>query len=588
MAVSPRGPTSGDSNVASVTTPQAILDALTATGVSPTEIDLSWTDNSGGSASATIWRSTDDSTWTQIATVPAGTTAYKDTTGLTSDTIYYYYLSTSGPSATASSNQAAGATLPYAPTSLSATASGGNVELSWSDSTADKDGFAIFSSTDGSSFTEIAAVDSGTTTYEDIAAADGVTDYYEVEAFGIGGDSAPTSVASAEPIAHIQAVDDTPANGFSQQVLHGKSITLSASQLLGNDIDPNNNPNLTIQSITQPSHGTLADNGDGTYTYTADESYVGIDSFTYTPTDQYTAPSNAATVQIQVTDNMPEASSGHIPFVDAVDAQGNPLPYPGTATGTLSASDPDGDPLTFSATKISGPGAFSYVSSGPSAGSYSYTPSQSDHGVAVIVFTASDGALTSNKATLIFPGWQLNTTDPDELDLDGDDFIAGQNLPYASNQYQSVDQNGSLQVYASEGLLTYATDTDPVPPPDPDTLSVGPIVENPQHGSVYINNSDGSFTYTPNPGFVGRDYFTWQVDDGGKEGDYATAFIDVQPLPVTISVSNLKPGDPTAQVPNDQFPPDANGDPQYATLNLGVPGGLPDGSTVTLSAPLLG
>jgi hypothetical protein len=147
-----------------------------------------------------------------------------------------------------------------------------------------------------------------------------------------------------------------------------------------------------------------------------------------------------------------------------------------------------------------------------------------------------------------------------------------------------VDQNGSLQVYASAGLLSAAYDTDPVPPPDPDRLAVGTMIENPRHGSVTINNADdGSFTYTPNPGFVGRDYFTWQVTDGSKQGDYATVFIDVQPLTVTISVNNLKPRDPSAQVPNDQFPPDANGDPQYATLNLGVPGGLPDGSTVTLS-----
>jgi hypothetical protein len=110
------------------------------------------------------------------------------------------------------------------------------------------------------------------------------------------------------------------------------------------------------------------------------------------------------------------------------------------------------------------------------------------------------------------------------------------------------------------------------------------LIEPPQHGSVTINNGDGSFNYTPNAGFVGRDWFTWQVDDGAKKGDYATAFIDVQPVTVTISIGSLTVGDPTAQVPNDQFPPDANGDPQYAAVNLGVPWwGLPTGSTVTLS-----
>jgi hypothetical protein len=34
---------------------------------------------------------------------------------------------------------------------------------------------------------------------------------------------------------------------------------------------------------------------------------------------------------------------------------------------------------------------------------------------------------------------------------------------------------------------------------------------------------------TPTPAFVGGDWFTWRVEDGSKQGDYASAFIDVQP-----------------------------------------------------------
>jgi hypothetical protein len=175
--------------------------------------------------------------------------------------------------------------------------------------------------------------------------------------------------------------------------------------------------------------------------------------------------------------------------------------------------------------------------------------------------------------------------------------ILKRQLSAAGNRFFSVEQNGSLQVYASAGLLTAATDTDPTTPPDPDTLSVGTLIESPKHGSVSINNADGSFTYTPDSGFVGPDYFTWQVDDGSKQGDYATAFIDVQPVTagVALTVGGYTSPPPngatqdtpiipiddgydsdTQSVPNNQLPVPDLIDPELvpASVQLTVPGGL--------------
>jgi hypothetical protein len=79
------------SSTASVTlAPPAAPTGLSATAVSSSEIDLSWTDNSDNETEFKIERSTDAGlTFTEIATVSANVTAYADT-GLTPLTAYSY------------------------------------------------------------------------------------------------------------------------------------------------------------------------------------------------------------------------------------------------------------------------------------------------------------------------------------------------------------------------------------------------------------------------------------------------------------------------------------------------------------------
>ncbi|HWK36979.1 cadherin-like domain-containing protein, partial [Sphingomonas sp.] len=63
-------------------------------------------------------------------------------------------------------------------------------------------------------------------------------------------------------------------------------ITLTAAQLLGNDLDPDGDPAaLTITAVSGASHGTVVLNGDGSVTFTPDTGYTGAASFTYTVED---------------------------------------------------------------------------------------------------------------------------------------------------------------------------------------------------------------------------------------------------------------------------------------------------------------
>src|SRR6185369_13361748 len=59
------------------------------TAVSPTQIDLKWTDNSFDEQGFRIERSLDGSNFAEIATVNANVTMFSDT-GLTPNTTYFY------------------------------------------------------------------------------------------------------------------------------------------------------------------------------------------------------------------------------------------------------------------------------------------------------------------------------------------------------------------------------------------------------------------------------------------------------------------------------------------------------------------
>ncbi|MBN9295973.1 MAG: tandem-95 repeat protein [Filimonas sp.] len=72
--------------------------------------------------------------------------------------------------------------------------------------------------------------------------------------------------------------------------------------LTGNDYSDDGVVDKTsIVAITQPAHGTIVINKDGTVVYTPNNGYVGLDNFTYTIKDNNGNTSNVATVTITVT-----------------------------------------------------------------------------------------------------------------------------------------------------------------------------------------------------------------------------------------------------------------------------------------------
>ena len=88
----------------------AAPSGLAALPASPSEIDLSWTDNSSNETGLLIERCLDGSTWSSLTTVGANVTSYANT-GLPSGTTYYYRVSAfNGAGSSPASNTAAATT----------------------------------------------------------------------------------------------------------------------------------------------------------------------------------------------------------------------------------------------------------------------------------------------------------------------------------------------------------------------------------------------------------------------------------------------------------------------------------------------
>ncbi len=81
-----------------------------------------------------------------------------------------------------------------------------------------------------------------------------------------------------------------------------------------------------------------------------------------------------------------------------------------------------------------------------------------------------------------------------------------------------------LSVSAANGVL--ANDTDP-------SITSVVVVDNPTHESSFTLNADGSFTYTPDAGFVGWDRFTYKPT-GGLDAAKQTVHIFVGAVPVLL------------------------------------------------------
>jgi hypothetical protein len=148
-------------------------------------------------------------------------------------------------------------------------------------------------------------------------------------------------------------------------------------------------------------------------------------------------------------------------------------------------------------------------------GSFSYIPHTGYVGIDTFTYKANDGTADSNIATVTIT---VN---------------APYTPPVANNDNYNTPENTQLNIPAPGVLVN-------------DTRAAGTTitaakVTNPSDGTLTLS-ANGSFSYTPNTGYVGTDTFTYKANDGTADSNIATISITVTEKPASAGAGGAGTG----------------------------------------------
>jgi subtilisin family serine protease/fibronectin type 3 domain-containing protein len=372
------------SNIAvAATAPPNAPTGIAASIISASQVDINWQDNSTDESSFVIERSFTGMDYSPLAAVSSNVTTYSDTT-VTMGNVYYYRVKAvniAGSSGYAATY--ARMSTPAVPYGLGGFIySRTQIYLNWSDQSDNETGFKIERRTSPTElFVQIAQVAANTNTYTDSGLMQNTTYYYRMRATNALGDSVYSNefsvkllVAPAAP-AILQAsivsggvkIDWTDnsdnEDGFKIYRCYNNGITRTSYTEIGSVA-------ANIATFTDPGiqKGTL-------YYYTVRAfNSAGL-----------SAQSNE--ISISIPRNRP-------PIFDPIDDKS--VIVNSLLTFTVSATDPDGDTLVYSAPIIPVGAGFD-----PATRTFSWTPGFTQVGTYQIVFQVSDGSVTVSRSVTV-------------------------------------------------------------------------------------------------------------------------------------------------------------------------------------------
>jgi gliding motility-associated-like protein len=328
----------------------------------------------------------------------------------------------------------------------------------------------------------------------------------------------PTACAKATAYISVSPVNDAPI-AVADTVRTPEDTPISGN-VLTNDTDVDGDAltvtGFTVQGVTYPTGtlvtipnvGKIVVNTNGSFTFTPALNYNG----TVAPVGYSISDGNGGTASSTLTIIVTPVNDAPVAMPDVATT-----PEDTQLTGNVLTNDTDvdGNTLTVTAITVQGviyptgtlvtiPNIGTIVVN--TNGSYTFTPSTNYNGpVPTVDYAISDGNGGTAASTLDITVTPVN--DP----------------PTAINDINSTFINKPVD----GNVLTNDTD----PENDPLTVTTTPVIA-PKNGTIVLK-PDGSYTYTPNTGFIGTDSLTYEVCDNGtpKLCAQATVTIIVMPVP---------------------------------------------------------
>jgi hypothetical protein len=293
------------------------------------------------------------------------------------------------------------------------------------------------------------------------------------------GSEDPVSSVNANPITTTDtAVTDEDS-----------SVTTTDVRL--NDTDTDNDTLSVIAGNPAAFSGTVINNNNGTFTYTPNADFNGIDRFNYTLSDN-NGGSAIGTVNITVNaiNDSPIANND----VAGTDEDTSIT----TMDVRLNDTDIDGDTLLVLA---GSPAASNGMVVNNNNGTFTYTPNTNFNGNDNFSYTLSDSNNGSATGTVAITVAAVNDN------------------PIANTDMATTNEDTGVTT-----IDVRLNDTD-----IENNLLTATLLANATNGTV-LDNNNGTFTYTPNTDFNGNDSFTYTLDDDNGGSTSGAVNITINPV----------------------------------------------------------
>jgi hypothetical protein len=380
----------------------------------------------------------------------------------------------------------------------------------------------------------------------------------------------------------------TAVNDSGLSVTKDTATTIATSALLANDTDPNGDP-LTVTNVSAPTNGTVSLNSQAaTITFTPTAGYTGAAGFTYTISDgrggtssanvalTVSAPGTAPvslfsssatpavanesdTGAVELGVKFQASSSGTVSAIKFYKGSQNTGTHTGTlwsstgqvlATATFTNESASGwQTATFSSPVALTAGATYTASYHTNTGHYSTTVNGFSNAVTNGPLTApssGNGVYAYGSSSLFPTGTYQNTNYWVDVVFNPSGTAANQG-PTAVNDTGPAVTKDTPVTFSTSTLL--ANDTDP----NGDPLTVT-SVSAPTNGTVSLNTTNSTITFTPTTGYTGAAGFTYAISDGRGGTSSASVALTVS-APGTAPVSLFSSSaTPAATNTNDTSP----------------------------------